>query len=75
MKHIGNCPECGAENVKVVHFDDGSVLCEACIDLLTPYQKCDICGEYYDPGFIEFAILKDGRFICEYCMDKIEEKQ
>ena len=70
MRNIGKCTECGAENVKVVHFDDGSALCENCLDSL--YQQCDICKEYYDPGVIDFAILKDGRFVCEYCVEEFD---
>jgi hypothetical protein len=67
MYNIGKCTECGAENVKVVCFDDGSKLCEECLESL--YQQCDVCKEYYDPEYVEFFAHKDGRFICEYCTE------
>ena len=70
MSKIGKCTECDTENVQVVCFDDGSALCEECLDSM--YQLCDVCGEYYDPEYVEFFVHKDGRMICEYCADDFD---
>ena len=73
MSNKRKCTECGADNVELVHFDDGSALCEECLDSL--YQLCDVCKEYYDPSNVEFYIHKDGRLICEYCAEDFDEDE
>jgi len=70
MKNTGKCTNCGAENVKLTIVDDVEQLCDECLDSL--YQLCDICNEYYDPGVVEFSVLKDGRFVCEYCAEDFD---
>lgn len=67
IKSFGKCTSCGKENVEIRILDDVERLCEECLDSL--YQECDICHEFYDPGVIDFSVLKDGRFVCEYCAD------
>lgn len=70
MNNFGKCTECGAISDNLVPFDDGSMLCEVCLDSL--YQQCDVCEEYYDPGNVEFHVHKDGRMICEYCAEDFD---
>ena len=67
---IGTCTDCGRENVEITILDDVERLCDECLDSL--YQECDICHEYYDPDIIEFSVLKDGRFVCEYCAEDFD---
>ena len=73
ISNIGKCTYCGAENVELTIVDDVEHLCDECLDSL--YQQCDICKNYYDPGIIEFRILSDGRFVCEYCAEDFDEDE
>lgn len=67
-EYIGTCTECGEEDVKVTIIDDVTTLCEDCIEDLD-YIKCDNCEEYWLSDVIEFSSLKDGRIICEHCLN------
>jgi hypothetical protein len=72
IKSTGTCTECGKENVQITILDDVERLCDQCLDSL--YQECDICHEYYDPGSVEFSLLKnEGIFVCEYCAEDFDE--
>ena len=75
MKHkkcIGTCSECGKENCELIVLDDVDRLCQECLDSV--YTQCDICGEYYPDGVVEFTCTDDG-IICEYCMEDIQDDE
>lgn len=69
---LGKCSSCGKENLEITILDDEEQLCAECLDSI--YEECDICHEYYDPGIIEFFVLKDERFVCEYCAEDFGEE-
>lgn len=69
---IGTCTECGAENVMITVVDDETMLCEECLDELG-YEECDACHEFWRSDIINFVELDDGRTVCEYCAEELEE--
>ena len=69
---IGTCSDCGKENAELIILDDADRVCEDCLE--SSYIQCDVCGEYYGDAAIEFTYLDDGRTVCEYCMDDIEDE-
>ena len=68
---IGTCTDCGKENCELIVLDEIDMLCQECLDSV--YTKCDICGEYWPDGVVEFIYTGDG-IICEYCMEDIAEE-
>ena len=35
-------------------------------------DTCDICGDSYVEGALEFVELDDGRYVCPYCAEELE---
>ena len=68
---IGTCTDCGKENAALIILDNVDWICEECLDSV--YTQCDICGEYWPDGVIEFTYTDD-KIICEYCMEDIDEE-
>lgn len=68
-KCIGTCTDCGKENTSLIILDDVDWLCEECLD--SSYTQCDICGEYWGDGYVEFTVTADDKLVCEYCMEDI----
>ena len=71
---IGTCTECGAEDVLVTAVDEGTFLCEDCLDELD-YVECDNCHEFWLWDAVKFYDLKDGRTLCENCADQMLEDE
>ena len=67
----GTCQECGEEKMVYLIRED-VILCEECADELD-WIQCEICGDFYPYGDVEFTELDDGRTVCEYCMEDLEE--
>lgn len=73
VEHMtGKCDLCGEENVGLCIIPGYMNLCRSCVE--NELTLCDECGEVYVDGSIEFTYTKDGRCICEYCMEDIEEE-
>ncbi len=70
-QEFGICPECGEEKMLWLIRED-VIMCDECADNLD-WIQCDICGDFYPCGDVEFTKLKDRRFACAYCMEDIEE--
>ena len=69
-QYKGTCTECG--EVKMVWLiREDVVLCDKCADDLD-WVQCDICGDFYPWGDVEFTRLPDDRQVCEYCMEDRE---
>ena len=70
-RDIEVCTECGEE--KMVWFiNDETRLCEDCADDLG-FVQCDVCGDFYPMDSVDFTELPDGREVCQYCMEDLEE--
>ena len=69
---VGTCTDCGKENSNLIVLDDVGRLCEECLD--SNYTKCDICGEYWGDGYVEFTVTDDDKLVCEYCMEDMDEE-
>lgn len=69
---VGTCTDCGKENCNLIVLDDVDQLCQECLDSV--YTQCDICGEYWPDGVVEFIYTGDG-IICEYCMEDIVDDE
>ena len=67
----GTCTLCGKENCNLTILDDIDRVCDQCLE--SDFQLCDVCGEYYDPGNVEFFCHIDGRLICEYCKEDFDD--
>ena len=68
---MGTCTMCGKENVKVTIIDDEEHVCGDCLD--NEFFYCDECQEYWRCDIIESYTLKDGRTVCEHCIEDFEE--
>ena len=63
------CTYCGHEAANLAVLDEATKVCYGCLDAF--FTKCDICGEYWDESYVEFITTSDGRKICEYCREII----
>ena len=72
-KCIGTCTDCGKENTSLIILDDVDWLCEECLD--SSYTQCDICGEYWCDGYVEFTVTADDKLVCEYCMEDTDVEE
>ena len=39
------------------------------------YTQCDICGEYWGDGYVEFTVTADDKLVCEYCMEDTDVEE
>ena len=69
----GTCTLCGAKNIEVTLIDEVTSVCEDCRD--EEYIFCEACEQYWKWDAIKFANLKDGRTICEYCAEDVDEDE
>lgn len=67
----GKCSKCGRKKT-VWQIREDLVLCERCADKLD-WVQCDICKDFFPFGDVEFTELPDGRTVCEYCAEDLEE--
>ena len=65
----GTCENCGSEDVDICCIPGYMWLCEDCYNDL---DWCDICGEPYVDGAVEFVELDDGRRACPYCAEQYD---
>lgn len=65
------CTECGEKKMVWLIREDVR-LCDECADFLD-WIRCDICGDFYPYDSVEFTELEDGREVCEYCMEDLED--
>lgn len=65
------CPECGERKLLWLIRED-VILCDECA-FNEGWIQCCFCKDFYPYGVIEFTELDDGREVCEYCMEDIDE--
>ena len=68
----GTCENCGEEDVDLCCVPGYMWLCEDCFANM---DTCDICGEKYVEGALEFVELEDGRYVCPYCAEELESAE
>ena len=66
----GKCTCCEQEGTLNMISDD-VWLCQECTDAMC--TRCDVCEEYWLSGGIEFTVLPDGRHVCQYCMEDLDD--
>lgn len=69
---VGTCTDCGKENCDLIVLDDVVRVCEECLE--SNYTQCDVCGEYWADGYVEFTVTDDDKLVCEYCMEDMEDE-
>ena len=67
----GKCDLCGEENADLYCIDGYMNLCRHCFE--NEVDICDECGQIWVSNEVEFTETDDGRMICEYCMEELEE--
>ena len=72
-EYKGTCTECGTKNCDLVIVDEEHHVCKKC--LAENYFLCEECNEYWSYDFVEFYHLKDGRTVCENCIEDFEESE
>lgn len=70
---IGDCTRCGASEVNVTIINDEDRVCDSCLE--EAYLMCDECEEYYEEGSVEFYDEEDGRILCEFCHENLEDDE
>ena len=68
----GKCEACGAEDVDLHCIPEDYLVCKDCFD--NDFTMCDVCGELWRDDVMEFTYLDDGRCVCEYCMEDLDEE-
>lgn len=68
----GTCTMCGKKDCNLTIVDEAAHVCEECLG--NEYIFCDECHEYWLCDAVEYSELEDGRTVCEYCAEDIEEK-
>ena len=71
-EYKGTCTECGEKDCQLVIVDEKNHLCKKCLD--DNYFLCEECGEYWSYDYVESFLLKDGRTVCEYCVEDFEDE-
>ena len=71
--YVGTCTMCGEENRNLTIVDEVAHVCSECLD--NEYFYCDECHEYWLCDVVEYYELDDGRTVCEYCYEDIEEEE
>lgn len=67
----GTCTMCGKKDCDLTIVDEVAHVCEECLG--NEYFYCDECNEYWLCDAVESVELEDGRTVCEYCVEDIEE--
>ena len=62
----GTCENCHEKDVDLCCIPGYMWLCESCFGDL---DWCDICGEAFVDGAVEFIVTSDGRYVCPYCAE------
>lgn len=66
------CTVCGKETDKLTCVDEVTFVCDHCLE---NFEKCDICGEYWDGEVVEMHYLDDGRCVCDNCIEDVEDEE
>lgn len=69
----GTCTMCDKENCELTIVDEDNHVCEDCLD--NEFIFCDECKEYWLYDALVFYELKDGRTICENCIEDFDEDE
>ena len=72
-KYKGTCTECGAGNCDLVVVDEETHVCEDCLD--ENYFLCEECNEYWSYDYVGAFNLKDGRTVCENCIEDFDQSE
>lgn len=68
------CTRCGEVCDELTYIDDVEHVCEECLDAF--YEKCDICGEYWDLSIIAVRYVERiDKFVCEHCMEDLDPEE
>ncbi len=68
----GICTCCGKQVDKLTMVGENEEICDDC--LISEYEQCDRCGNYYQLNIIDFYDVDD-EHICEYCYVDEEEDE
>lgn len=66
------CSKCGRSDCGLTVIDDETAVCDECLD--SYFFHCDECGEYWEDTVTQHW-LKDGRCICDNCIDVFNEDE
>lgn len=69
----GICTMCGKKNCDLTIVDEENHVCEDCLD--NEFIFCDECREYWLWDALVFYNLKDGRTVCENCIEDFDEDE
>lgn len=68
----GTCTMCGKKNCDLLIVDEVNHVCQNCLD--NEFIYCDECQEYWLWDALVFYHMKDGRTICENCIEDFDEE-
>lgn len=71
-KYNGTCTMCGKKDCDLTIVDEEAHVCPDCLD--NEYFYCDKCHEYWLCDAVEYVELDDGRTVCEYCAEDIDDE-
>lgn len=66
------CTQCGQEFEHLTMLSGEDLICDSCLE--TNFERCSVCGEYYDLSSVEFEVGEDG-LVCEYCWEDMQEDE
>lgn len=69
----GSCTLCGRKNCALTIITDMDRVCEECLD--NEFFYCDECNEYWRCDVIDSYELKDGRTVCEHCIEDFDDEE
>lgn len=72
-KTTGTCTMCEKENCALTIVDEETRVCDECLN--ENFFLCEDCDEYWDYDYVDFFHLKDGRIVCEYCIEDYDEDE
>lgn len=67
----GKCEICGEEDVEVCVIPEYISVCRSCFE--NDMTLCEVCGQLWEDGAVDFTELPDGRLACEYCTEDMED--
>lgn len=66
----GTCERCSESDTDLCMIPGFGGVCRDCLEEM---EICDVCGEIYDSMSVEFTELDDGRYVCEWCMEDLDD--
>lgn len=67
------CTMCGRKGCAITIITDMDHVCEECLD--NEFFYCDECNEYWRCDVVDSYELKDGRTVCEHCVEDIDDEE